>query len=91
MALKEPRPGMPQSEKDKLGKAIADTQNAELAAAAEAARQATWSADAALDSYDREALEAEAELRGVKVKATQTDASLVEALKAARTSTPGKE
>jgi hypothetical protein len=72
----EPRPGMPQSEKDRLG--------AEARAAAERdARRARGEtvADADLEDLTKEGLLAEAEFRGVEVRASATKPEILAALR----------
>jgi hypothetical protein len=84
MALKEPRPGMPQDEKDKLGQALAEARAQDELVQARAATMASWTPDDVLETYDKDQLLAEAELRQVEVKTSASKDTIVKALKAAR-------
>lgn len=74
---KEPRPGMGQEEKDKLGQAAHEAYQKELALEAGAREQSTWTADEELEALDVEALRAEADRRGVPLpKSVSRDAAI---------------
>lgn len=82
--LKEPRPGMGQDEKDRLGKALAEARAQDELVAQRAAELARWTPDETLDSFDREQLLAEAELRRVTVRANASEDTIRKALVSAR-------
>jgi hypothetical protein len=84
MALKEPRPGMPQTQKDELGRKVAEARAQDDLVQARAAELARWTSDEVLETFDKDALLAEAELRRVEVKTSASKEVILKALVAAR-------
>jgi hypothetical protein len=84
MAAKEPRPGMGQDEKDRLGRELAEARAQDELVAARAATMARWTPDDVLDTYDKPQLLQEAELRQVEVRTSASKDKIIAALKAAR-------
>lgn len=82
--LKEPRPGMGQDEKDRLGAALREQAEADALRQVRAAEMARWVPDVNLGGLDKDALLAEAELRRVEVKGSWSKERIVQALRDAR-------
>jgi hypothetical protein len=77
----EPRPGMPQSEKDRLGAELRAQAEREQRQADLAAGRITATPDDQLDGLDKPSLLAEAEARGVEVRASATKPEILTALR----------
>jgi hypothetical protein len=81
---REPKPGMGQKEKDQLGLAAHQARQEEVARQTAETAMRAWTPDANLEAMDEAGLRAEADLRGVQLPKTISDADARKRLTARR-------